>query len=114
LVCLAKIAFAAPALEKNDLGNILNMLPGGATSGALNMLAHLTSGTNLNQAFTLLQLLNNIHQLEGNIQSIPQDFLHALNSTAGLISNSINNLTSIVGTGKRGLLKIYYIEFLVH
>ena len=73
----------------------------------------LPQGVNLNfqQIMQIMNLLNSLHNLQGEVTSIPQDIINALNSTAGLFSGSLANLTSILQheatNGKRLMTNLY-------
>ncbi len=95
-----------------DLSSILNLLPhAGSNTGnngnnaLLGLLGGITNGTSLHSAIEIMQLLNSVHTLEGDITSIPHDVLHAINQTVSILTGSLSNLTSQVGTtGKRGTI----------
>ena len=88
--------------ERLDLSSLLNLLPSGS-----NILGELTKGTSLENVMKILELLNNLHKLQGDIKAIPEDIMKAINQTIGLIGGSVSNLTNIItheiAGGKRGL-----------
>ena len=96
--------------EKIDLSTLLNLLP--HDSNILGTLGHLTQGTSLGTVMTLLNLLNTVHQIGGNIAAIPQDIMNALNSTLALLGIASSNLTDTllhqVTGGKRDVLTKLY------
>ena len=69
----------------------MGLLPQGS-----NILGSLTQGTSLQQLMQIVTLLNNLHQLQGEVTAIPTDILNALNQTASLLGTSMSNLTNIL------------------
>jgi predicted component of type VI protein secretion system len=108
-------------LFSGSLTNLTSILQHEATNGKrldakidLSSLMHLLpQGVNLNfqQIMQIMNLLNSLHNLQGEVTSIPQDIINALNSTAGLFSGSLTNLTSILQNeatnGKRLITNLY-------
>jgi predicted component of type VI protein secretion system len=108
-------------LFSGSLANLTSILQHEATNGKrldakidLSSLMHLLpQGVNLNfqQIMQIMNLLNSLHNLQGEVTSIPQDIINALNSTAGLFSGSLANLTSILQheatNGKRLMTNLY-------
>ncbi len=60
------------------------------------MLGNLTNGTSISKVMTVLSLLNNVHHLQGDIQSLPNDVVNAINQLSSLIGVTASNLTSIL------------------
>ena len=73
----------------------------GQNTNLLGTLAHLTQGTDLATVLNILNLINSIHQIEGDIHSIPD----VINQTIASLGTAAGNLTQIILSelsGKRG------------
>ena len=109
LCALGYISCAPTKTESKDLSSLLNLLPTGTgttsgTNNIFNLLSHLTNGTSISQVMAVLSLLNDVHHLQGDITSLPNDVINALNQLSNLIGVSVANITSVLsGVGKRGL-----------
>ena len=45
---------------------------------------------------TVLSLLNNVHHLQGDLQSLPNDVVNAINQLSNLVGVTASNLTAIL------------------
>ena len=67
-----------------------------SSNNVLGTLGSLTQGTSLQQTIQILQLLNNLNQLHGEVTAIPNDILTALNSTANILGTTVQNVTDML------------------
>ena len=74
--------YSIPIIEKN--ANILGLL------------GQLTNGTSISNVFTLLNLLNNVHQLQGDVSALPNDIANAINHLSGVLNTTVSNLAGIL------------------
>ena len=71
-----------PVVEKN--ANILGLL------------GQLTNGTSVSNVFTLLNLLNNVHQLQGDVSAVPNDIADAINHLSVVLNTTVSNIAGIL------------------
>ena len=57
----------------------------------------------------ILELLNNINKLQGDVKQIPQDIMNALNQTVALIGGSANDLTNIITHALAGGKRLFFL-----
>jgi uncharacterized membrane protein len=87
---LSACEFSDPIMRNNPLGSLGSLLSG---SNLLQTLTGATHGTNLGTALSILNLLNNVHQLSNDVHQIPL----LINQTLASILN---------GTGQAGQIVI--------
>ena len=97
---------------KFDLSSLINLLPTGNNNLNLGSLATITQGMSLSQIMEFMKLLKELNDIKGEVQSIPQDIMHALNQTANVINSQSLNITQLIqqelSAGKRGNFPLNY------
>jgi hypothetical protein len=85
LICCSLFSFLSCYPTSND-----------KNANILGLLGQITNGTSVSNVFTLLNLLNNVHQLQGDMQALPNDLTNAIEHLSSVLNTTVSNLASIL------------------